>query len=306
MIRDPQRAQFVDAIASVRRWRDSSVVEWTLLGLVYALALSGAAPKETLLAADSWHGTFRGDREVLTLAGWWAVLISLPLYQFLFARMYYRLVIWWRFLWLVSRIDLNLEPLHADRMGGLRFLSRMSAAFVPLFLAQGAIVAGVIADHIIFSGAVLTDFQEELAAICVLMTVVALAPLLSFQPLMSRARLAGLVKYEALSTRYSRTFDRKVARRIRAGRTVARHRRRADARRSRQQLRGGVADACGADRQVDPDQVALRDPVADAAAAADDVLAQGPLAASRQHHVLTLHGIIPHSNILLAIGRRDA
>ena len=118
LVEGAQRTQFVDAIASVRRWLDSSAVEWSLLALVVAVALAGAMPKEMLLAADSWHGTFRGDREVLTLAGWWAALVSLPLYQFLFARLYYRLVVWWRFLWLVSRIDLNLQPSHADRMGG--------------------------------------------------------------------------------------------------------------------------------------------------------------------------------------------
>ena len=208
LVDDAQRAQFADAVASVRRWLSWSAVEWGLLAAVYAVALAGAMPKETQLAADSWHGTF-GNGEVLTLAGWWAAMVSLPLFQFLFARVYFRILVWWRFLWLVSRIDLNLQPLHADKMGGLRFLSRLSGAFVPLFLAQGAVVSGVIADHIFYSGAALTDYQEEIAALCVLLTALVLAPLLTFRSAMSRARHAALLEYETLSTRYARSFDQK-------------------------------------------------------------------------------------------------
>ena len=70
-------------------------------------------------------------------------------------------------------------------------------------------VSGVLADHILYSGAALTDFQVEIAVICVVMAVLVLAPLLAFQPALSRARQAGLLKYEALSTRYARSFDRK-------------------------------------------------------------------------------------------------
>ena len=49
--------------------------------------------------------------------------MSLPIFQFLLCRWYFRLFIWARFLWQVSRIDLSLVPTHPDRVGGLGFLS---------------------------------------------------------------------------------------------------------------------------------------------------------------------------------------
>ena len=45
---------------------------------------------------------------------------------------------------------------HPDRMGGIGFLSRVTNAFSPLLFAQGALLAGALADDA-FQGAVLAD-----------------------------------------------------------------------------------------------------------------------------------------------------
>ena len=210
LLEGAQREQFASAIASARRWLDSTPAELTLLALVYAFMLAGALPQVATLTVDSWHGTFREGRHVLTLAGWWGALISLPVYQFLLVRWYFRLLVWWRFLWQVAKIDLKLEPLHADRMGGLGFLSRLSGAFVPLLLAQGAMVSGVIADQILYAGAKLTDFQVEIVAISAAMTIFVAGPLFALHAATFLApSTRELLKYEALSMRYARQFDRK-------------------------------------------------------------------------------------------------
>jgi len=67
----------------------------------------------------------------LSLAGWWYGYVSLPIFQFLLVRWYFRLFIWTRFLWQVSRIDLQLIPTHPDRVGGVGFLSGAIYAFAP-------------------------------------------------------------------------------------------------------------------------------------------------------------------------------
>ena len=88
----------------------------------------------------------------LSLAGMWYGYVSLPLFQFLLMRWYFRLFIWARFLWQVSRIDLSLVPTHPDRVGGLGFLSNTVYAFTPLAVAHGALLAGLIANRISTSG----------------------------------------------------------------------------------------------------------------------------------------------------------
>ena len=63
--------------------------------------------------------------------------MSLPLFQFLLVRWYFRLFIWGRFLWQVSRIQLALIPSHPDRCAGLGFLSTIHETFAPVLIAQG-------------------------------------------------------------------------------------------------------------------------------------------------------------------------
>jgi hypothetical protein len=85
-------------------------------------------------------------RMQLTLTGWWYAFVSVPVYQFLLVRWYYRIAIWMRFLWQVSRIELRLIPTHPDRLGGLGFLPGVTVAFGTLAAAHGVMVGGVVAS----------------------------------------------------------------------------------------------------------------------------------------------------------------
>jgi hypothetical protein len=152
----------------------------------------------------NWEGTFGHGEWHPTLAGLWFRCVSLPLLQFLLLRWYYRLFIWARFLWQVSRLHLNLIPAHPDRSAGLGFLTLISYAFTPLLLAQGALVAGVIAGRIFFAGAKLPQFKVE---IIVLVAVV--GPLLSFVRRLGQLKRAALLEYGALAQRYTREFEQK-------------------------------------------------------------------------------------------------
>ena len=110
------------------------------------------------LDVASWYGVAADGRWQPSLAGWWLGCVSLPLFQFLVLRWYFRLFIWARFLWQVSRIELKLVPTHPDRCGGLGFLAPVSQTFAPLLLAQGALLAGMMADRIFYAGAKLPEF----------------------------------------------------------------------------------------------------------------------------------------------------
>ena len=145
----------------------------------------------------------------LSSAGWWHVLVSLPLFQFLLARWYFRLFIWTRFLAQVSRINLKLVPTHPDRAGGLGFLGNVVYAFTPLLLAQGSLLAGLIADRIFFGGAKLTQFTLEIAGVVGALVFVLLFPLIVFAGQLARAKRMGLGEYGVLAQRYVREFDAK-------------------------------------------------------------------------------------------------
>jgi hypothetical protein len=103
------------------------------------------------LETSTWYA-HPGGRWHLTPAGVWYVFVSIPIAQFILLRWYLRLFIWFRFLWQVSRINLNLISTHPDRCAGLAFLGKSAYAFGPILFAQGAMLAGLVASRILYRG----------------------------------------------------------------------------------------------------------------------------------------------------------
>jgi hypothetical protein len=137
------------------------------------------------------------------------MLVSVPLYQFLLVRWYFRLALWTRFLWQISRIDLKLMPSHPDRVGGLGFLGNIVYAFTPLLVAHGVLLAGFVADRIFFQGAKLPEFTVEIVGGVGVLVFLVLCPLMVFTGQLARARRTGLGEYGVLAQRYVREFDAK-------------------------------------------------------------------------------------------------
>jgi hypothetical protein len=127
-------------------------------------------------------------------------------------RWYFRLFIWARFLWQSSRLKLNLIPTHPDRAAGLGFLGGSIAAFTPLLMAHGAMLAGLMANPIFFAGAKLTDFKLEIIGGVGVLLLMILGPQLVFTPCLMRAKRIGLREYGMLASRYVREFDLKWVR----------------------------------------------------------------------------------------------
>jgi len=203
------RKRFDAAIASAMRLRNSVAAEVLLIAFVYLVGVLYLWRTHLAIDVTSWMGAVTGGRLQPSLAGWWFGCVSLPLFQFILFRWYFRMFIWARFLWQMSRMDLALIPTHPDRCAGLGFLSQVSFAFTPLLFAQGALLAGLMADRIFFAGAKLPDFKMEIAVIGGFAIVAVMGPLLLFVPVLSRARRAGLREYGGLAQRYTLEFDRK-------------------------------------------------------------------------------------------------
>ncbi len=203
------RPRFDAAIASALRLRNSVVAELLLIAFVYVVGVLVIWRMEAALKVPTWYALPANGALHLTLAGWWFITVSLPLFQFILLRWYFRLFVWSRFLWQVARIDLRLVPTHPDQAGGLGFLSLVAGAFAPLLLGQSALLASWLAGRIFFTGARLLEFKAELLAAVVLLLLFVLGPLLIFMPHLARARRAGLREYGSLASRYVREFDRK-------------------------------------------------------------------------------------------------
>jgi hypothetical protein len=209
LIPDAARARFDAIIDSAMRLRNSVIAEVSLIAFVYVVGVGFIWRTQVALPVASWYGTPAAGTWHPTLAGWWMGCVSLPVFQFLLLRWYFRLFIWTRFLWQTSRLDLTLVPTHPDRSGGLGFLALVGYAFSPLLVAQGALVAGTIAERIFYAGATLPQFKLELVGVVVVLVFVVLGPMLVFGPKLAAAKREGLREYGTLAQRYVREFDQK-------------------------------------------------------------------------------------------------
>jgi hypothetical protein len=204
-----ERAKFEAAVAAAHRLRDSIYPE-----LIIALAVLGIGTtinwhRTVVLQDSTWFWAMQEGATRITLAGWWAGLISLPLFQFLLFRWYFRLFIWAQFLWRVSGLQLRLVPTQPDRAGGLGFIGSATEGFWVMMIAHGTIVAGVMVHGMLFGGMTLSQYKLDIYALWAVTLLWIVVPLLPFAPALHRAKRAGKNAYGNLSQRYASGFERK-------------------------------------------------------------------------------------------------
>ena len=208
LVRSEDRARFDEIVSSTTWWCNSVAVEVSLL--VTAATLGHLLWMDKVsLHGEAWYARTGQSSPVLSLAGAWYAWISIPIFQFILVRWWFRLLLWWRFLFLVSRLDLVLQPAHPDRCGGLGLLGICADAFGPLLTAQSALVAALVGNRVIHQGAHLQDFNLQLLGILALCLLQVLGPLLFFGPGLLEARHRGHREYGMLADRYVREFERK-------------------------------------------------------------------------------------------------
>ena len=207
LVSEQSHARFNECLRSAMRLRNSVAAELLLVVLIYGIGVTIVWRHAAVLDVSTWYATASNGESRLTLAGIWYVYVSVPVFQFLLLRWYYRVFIWARFLWQVSRIPLGISAMHGDRMGGLGFLSATVFAFVPLAMAHGALLAGTIANRILYAGAKLVDSKFEIAIVVAMLLLLVLGPLVVFAPQVATAKRHAARIYGRLSQRYVRDFE---------------------------------------------------------------------------------------------------
>jgi hypothetical protein len=159
-----------------------------VLALAY-ITTYAAISKASLQSGSTWFEP--SSTAGLSPVGYYYALVSLPIFQFLMYRWGYRMVVWTRFLWQVSKLDLFLTPTHPDGAGGLGFLGKGSIPFGVILFALSSVVSAAIAGRIIFNGARFEEFQVTYATLILLLLVVFAAPLMVFAPKLFRLKQDG-------------------------------------------------------------------------------------------------------------------
>ncbi len=205
IVTEPDRPAFESAKAAVIRLRGSVVME-----VVFALLAVGMSVfSRVVLKLAMVDSTWERAGSTITAAGWWYILVSLPILFFLLLRWVWVFLLWAAFLFRVSRLDLELTPTHPDHAGGLGFLGWGLASFAIVLLPVSAVLSGSLAGEILFRGSSLDQLKYHVIVFVVLAIAVLHAPLLAFTGRLARCRFRALLEFGALLGQHDRAFDEK-------------------------------------------------------------------------------------------------
>jgi hypothetical protein len=202
------RPRFDEIVASSRRLVCRAAPEVILAAIALTLGI-WLWQRHVALPVDTWYHHPTPEGMSLTPAGVWYAFVSLPLLRFILYRWYFRLAVWYRLLWKISRLPLNLNAAHPDQAAGLGFLGVSVVAFAPILVAHTVALSGLIGDQIWHRGLPLPSFKSEIGIVLALLLLLVLAPLFFFAFRISGARRAALREHAIFAGRYVEEFARK-------------------------------------------------------------------------------------------------
>jgi hypothetical protein len=199
----------------VERLRMSRVAEAVCITLAYAIAAATILPELTTHSMLTWHTGNGPAGNVhtlfgLTAPGAWALLVALPILNYWWLRIAWKIVIWTRYLYRMSRLELVLVASHPDSTGGIGFVSEVQSTFAVILFAYGiSNVAAVIAYKIAIEHAPLTLMPVWGPAVgfIVIAPLLFTLPLLMFTKQLARTKRRALALCRAQLLRRSQAFE---------------------------------------------------------------------------------------------------
>jgi hypothetical protein len=210
LIPDRQRTDYKAAVAEITRLRNAPLVDGAIIVMAVAFSLIIRTVGSAGVQSSSWSRL----GESITAAGWWYILISLPVLYFFLASWLWLFLLWAWFLFRTSRLDLELTPTHPDRAGGLGFLGWGMVSFGLVVLAVSAVLSGSLAREIIHGGSSLADVKYHVIIFVMIMMVVLHAPLFVYTGRLARCRFRGLLDFGNLIWAHDHEFDEKWVRNL--------------------------------------------------------------------------------------------
>jgi hypothetical protein len=208
IVRPEDRRAFEAHLASTSRGLNSIWAE--VFGIILAYIVVIALLPTVFAQADlpKWQLDRQNGGTAFSPAGYWQLLVSLPLLTFQLYGWVWRHVMWCRLLILTSRLPLRLIAAHPDRSGGLRFLSTALRGYWPLCFALGMIVAGRAANAL-QTGTSIYDFRFTVLALLGILLGFILIPTLVFTPSLIHLREEGTLLYGSLAHTLGERFEAK-------------------------------------------------------------------------------------------------
>jgi hypothetical protein len=206
--------KFKSIIVNATQLRDSIIADLVIvvIAIILTIMLMG-----TLEKPNTWQWIITNtstNEGYISWAGWWWVLINNPIVLLILFKWVWRIFIWTRLLWHISRLRLRLLAGHPDRAGGLLFLGRVQSGFGIFIFAVGSVIATVTGYKLLFEGVHNTVMENIIVWMPVfgyilLAPVCFLAPLLAFSRKLWITKERGIINHSRLAGKFIDNFEQK-------------------------------------------------------------------------------------------------
>ncbi|HZZ75244.1 MAG TPA: hypothetical protein VFE04_04920 [Puia sp.] len=205
---------FENVLAWLKKRSNSKIADIVLLILVYsAFYFQENSQINNASTYAPWHLV---DGRI-TAAGWWYLLVSLPILQMLLYRWLYFILLWMIFLRKLSRIDLHLSALHPDGVAGLGFLQYTQLSFFPVAFAFSAVTAGVLNNVIMFSGISIQDYKVAIGSVLIFVILLFILPLMLLLPKLAKIKRKYFMLYSMEAWPFARKYEEELSAYYEAG-----------------------------------------------------------------------------------------
>ncbi|HET7000762.1 MAG TPA: hypothetical protein VFI33_05625 [Puia sp.] len=207
IVDDDNKQSFENVLNWLTKRINSKLVDFILLVLVYSAFYF---QENSQINNSSTYAPWHLVNDHMTSAGWWYLLVSLPVLQMLLYRWLYSILLWIIFLRKISKTDLHLSALHPDGVGGLGFLQYTQLSFFPVALAFSALTAGVLNNMIMFSGISIQDYKVAIGSVLIFVFLLFIFPLMLLLPKLAQIKRKYFMLYSLEAWPFARKYEEEL------------------------------------------------------------------------------------------------
>lgn len=202
-------AQAADAVNRALVRRNSHIAE--VVCLLIAMIAAGVVLRHRYLEdASSWAVVVSPGKNSVTLAGWWSIIVSIPLFWFLILRGLWRHLVWSLLLRRLAGLELRMVSTHPDGKGGISFLAGYPNAYATSVFGVSCAVAATIAQNLLHETATMTNITILMVGWLIIILGLFVFPLSAFTRPLAELKKASLARLGTQATQYHRMAERKL------------------------------------------------------------------------------------------------
>jgi hypothetical protein len=197
------------AVSRALKRRDDNLAELICLMIAVIGAVSVGLNLQHA-ETSSWAVRVSAQGNSLTVAAWWCLVVSSPLFGFLLLRWIWRHLLWAQLLRQLAELDLRLVVTHPDGHGGLAFIGKYPNAYATFVFAVSCVLGAAIAQQLLQGDLATATYGYLMAGWLLIVLAFFAYPLQAFSKPLNELKEQTLLISSAQATRHLRAAEREL------------------------------------------------------------------------------------------------